>query len=139
MKRVMFVCRKNSARSQMAEAFAHNLDKDGKFTFVSAGLEESSVHPLTIQVMSELGIDISQQTSKIIHNFNSKDFDVVASMCGCGAMLPEEWLMVEEFQEWQVSDPEGNCIETFRQAREQVKQEVECLLTFLRLKMSRVC
>jgi len=133
----MFVCRKNSARSQMAEAFAHALDKNGKFTFVSAGLEESSVHPLTIEVMSEVGIDICQQTSKIIYNFNSRDFDVVACMCGGGSMLPEEWLMVEEFQEWQVSDPEDNSIETFRQAREQVKQQVECLLTFLRLKMGR--
>ncbi len=38
MKRVMFVCRKNAARSQMAEAFAHSLDPDGEFIFVSAGL-----------------------------------------------------------------------------------------------------
>ncbi len=137
MQRVMFVCQKNSARSQMAEAFAHSLDPDGKFTFVSAGLEKSSIHPLTIQVMSEVGIDICQETSKIIHNFNPKDFDVVASMCGCGTMLPEEWLMVEEFQEWEVPDPKGNSIETFRQVREQVKQQVEYLLMFLRLKMGR--
>ncbi|MGD1808635.1 arsenate reductase, glutathione/glutaredoxin type [Dapis sp. BLCC M126] len=134
MKRVMFVCHKNSARSQMAEGFAHSLDPDGKFTFISAGLEKSSVHPLTIQVMSEVGIDICQQTSKRIDNFNSQDFDVVASMCGCGNMLPVEWLMVEEFQEWQIPDPEGNSVEIFRQAREQVKQQVEYLLIFLRLK-----
>ncbi|WP_293139862.1 arsenate reductase, glutathione/glutaredoxin type [Okeania sp. SIO3I5] len=130
----MFVCNKNSARSQMAEAFANCLDQNGKFTFVSAGIEESSIHPLTIQVMSEVGIDISQQTSKRINSFNSQDFDVVASMCGCGSMLPPEWLMVEEFQEWQVADPEGNSIEIFRQAREEVKQQVEYLLMFLRLK-----
>lgn len=137
MKRVMFVCQKNYARSQMAEGFAHSLDREGKFTFVSAGLEQCSVHPLTIQVMFEVGIDICQQTSKRIDHFNSQDFDVVASMCGSGSMLPEEWLMVEEFQEWQVPDPEDNSIETFRQARDEVKHQVECLLMFLRLKMIR--
>ncbi|NET45627.1 MAG: ArsC family transcriptional regulator [Okeania sp. SIO2B3] len=123
----MFVCKKNSARSQMAEAFAHSLAPDEKFIFVSAGLEKSSVNPLTIKVMSEVGINLSQQVSKVIDNFNPENFDVVASMCGCGSMLPEKWLMVEEFQEWEIPDPDGNSIDVFRQAREQVKHQIECL------------
>ncbi|MEO1342209.1 MAG: ArsC family transcriptional regulator, partial [Cyanobacteria bacterium J06635_13] len=59
MKKVMFVCRRNSCRSQMAEGFARTLGKD-KIEVVSSGLEASRVHPTAIKVMSEIGIDLTQ-------------------------------------------------------------------------------
>lgn len=58
MKSVMFVCRKNSCRSQMAEGFAKTRLKD-LVSVTSAGLSASYVNPLAVQVMSEVGIDIS--------------------------------------------------------------------------------
>lgn len=128
MKRVMFVCKKNSRRSQMAEGFAKSLGGD-RVTVFSAGLASSQVDPVTVTVMEEVGIDISQQTSKALSEFNHEDFDVVISLCGCGVNLPEAWLTREVFADWQLEDPEGQSIETFRQVRDQVKERVTELLT----------
>ena len=91
MKKVMFVCRRNSCRSQMAEGFARTLGK-GKIEVTSSGLEASRVHPTAIEVMSEIGIDISNQTSDPLTDFNAEDYDAVISMCGCGTGLPPEWV-----------------------------------------------
>jgi len=130
MKRIMFVCKKNSRRSQMAEGFAKQIGA-GKVEVFSAGLAESHVDPITVQVMQEIGIDITQQTSKPLSQFNPADFDVVISLCGCGVNLPPEWLDREVFADWQLSDPEGHGIETFRTVRDQIKSRVTELLTSL--------
>jgi len=63
MKKVMFACRKNSCRSQIAEGFAKTLGA-GKIAVTSSGLEAAKVHPGAIEVMGEIGIDITDQTSK---------------------------------------------------------------------------
>lgn len=104
MKRVMFVCKKNSRRSQMAEGFAWTLG-EGKITVTSAGLEASQGDPTTVQVMSEVGIDISDQTSKPLSNFNPQDYDAVISLCGCGVNLPSQWVLREVFNDWQLDEP----------------------------------
>jgi glutathione/glutaredoxin type arsenate reductase len=130
MKRIMFVCKKNSRRSQMAEGFARQLGA-GQVVVASAGLEESYVDPLAVQVMQEVGIDISQQTSKPLAQFNPADFDGVISLCGCGVNLPPEWLDREVFADWQLEDPEGQGIATFRMVRDQIKERVIELLSSL--------
>jgi len=123
MKRVMFVCKKNSRRSQMAEGFARALGGDQVYV-ASAGLEASFVDPLTVQVMQEVGIDISQQKSKPLSDFQPEDFDAVISLCGCGVNLPPEWLTRDYFADWQLEDPEGGDLDTFRRVRDQVKERV---------------
>ena len=130
MKRVMFVCKKNSRRSQMAEGFARTLGK-GNYEVASSGLEASQVDPTTIQVMSEVGIDISNQTSKPLSDFQAEDYDAVISLCGCGVNLPEPWLLRDVFQDWQLDDPEGQSIEIYRRIRDEIKQRVELLSTGL--------
>lgn len=134
MKRIMFVCQKNSCRSQMAEGFARASKKSENFEVASAGLEASTVHPITIAVMAEVGIDISHHMSKLLTNFKPQDFDAVASMCGCGKDLTLEWQMVEIFQEWMVEDPHHATLDKFREVRDEVKEQVDLLLIFLRLK-----
>ncbi|NHC37894.1 arsenate reductase, glutathione/glutaredoxin type [Scytonema millei VB511283] len=126
----MFVCKKNSRRSQMAEGFARKLGI-GKIEVTSAGLEASHVDPVTVEVMSEVGVDISHQTSKSLNEFNPENYDAVISLCGCGVNLPESWVLREDFQDWQLEDPEGQSIETFRQVRSQIKERVEYLIQFL--------
>jgi arsenate reductase (thioredoxin) len=123
MKKVMFACKKNSRRSQMAEGFARTLGA-GKIAVSSSGLEASNVDPIAVQVMSEVGIDINHQTSKALSNFNSEDYDAVISLCGCGVNLPEAWVLREVFEDWQLDDPEGESIETFRRVRDEVKERV---------------
>ncbi len=128
MKRMMFVCKHNSRRSHMAEGFARQMSP-GNAEIASAGLEASQVDPLTVQVMSEVGVDISAQKSQALAEFNAEDFDVVISLCGCGVNLPEAWVTREIFQDWQLDDPAGTTLETFRRVRDEVKANVEQLLS----------
>lgn len=130
MKQIMFVCKKNSRRSQMAEGFTRTLG-NGKVGVTSSGLAASQVDPRTTQVMSEIGIDISDQTSKPLNNFNPEDYDAVISLCGCGVNLPEKWVVRDVFEDWQLDDPEGQSVETFRRVRDEVKERVAKLIQSL--------
>jgi arsenate reductase (thioredoxin) len=130
MKKVMFVCKRNSCRSQMAEGFARTLGKD-KIEVTSSGLEASRVHPTAIEVMSEIGIDISNQTSDPLSSFNADDYDAVISMCGCGASLPTEWVMQSVFEDWELDDPDGQPLETFERVRDEINERVTKLIEHL--------
>ena len=127
MKKVMFVCKKNSARSQMAEGFAKTIGKD-KIAVTSSGLEASEVNPNAVEVMSEIGIDITDQTSKALSDFQAEDYDAVISLCGCGVNLPEAWVLREIFEDWQLEDPAGKSKETFQIVRDQIKERVATLV-----------
>jgi arsenate reductase len=129
MKRVMFVCKKNSARSQMAEGFAKHLGA-GKIEVTSSGLEASQVRPEAIATMKEIGIDITDQTSKALGDFNPEDFDVVISLCGCGVNLPVEWILRDVFEDWQLDDP-AEQPEIFPRVRDEVKERVTQLIEAL--------
>lgn len=129
MKRVMFVCKKNSARSQMAEGFAKRLG-EGKIAVTSSGLEASAVRPEAIATMADIGIDITDQTSKALSEFEAEDFDVVISLCGCGVNLPEAWVLREVFEDWQLDDP-AEQPEIFPRVRDEVKERVEKLIATL--------
>ena len=129
MKRVMFVCKKNSARSQMAEGFAKHLGA-GKIEVTSSGLEASQVRPEAIATMKEIGIDITDQTSKALGDFNPEDFDVVISLCGCGVNLPVEWILRDVVEDWQLDDP-AEQPELFPRVRDEVKERVTQLIEAL--------
>jgi len=126
MKRVMFVCKKNSARSQMAEGFAKTLGK-GKIEVVSSGLEASQVRPEAIATMNEIGIDITEQHSKALSDFKAQDFDVVISLCGCGVNLPTDWVVRDVFEDWQLDDP-AEQPEIFPRVRDEIKERVTQLI-----------
>ncbi len=123
----MFVCKRNSCRSQMAEGFAKTIGA-GKIEVTSSGLEASRVHPTAIKVMSEVGIDVSSQTSDPLSNFRAEDYDAVISMCGCGVNLPPEWVTQEIFEDWELDDPDGQPIETFHRVRDEIKERVSKLI-----------
>lgn len=129
MKRVMFVCKKNSSRSQMAEGFAKTLGTD-KIDVTSSGLEASQVRPEAIAAMQDIGIDISDQTSNALSEFKPEDFDAVISLCGCGVNLPTEWLTREYFDDWQLDDP-AEQPEIFPRVRDEIKERVESLIAKL--------
>jgi arsenate reductase (thioredoxin) len=126
MKRVMFVCKKNSARSQMADAFANRYG-DGKITVTSSGLEKSQVNPGAIVAMDAIGMDIRNQTSNALSEFQPKDFDVVISLCGCGVNLPPDWTKRELFEDWQLEDP-AEKPELFPEVRDEVERRVKDLI-----------
>jgi arsenate reductase len=136
MKRVMFVCKKNSARSQMAEGFAKILGK-GTIEVTSSGLEASQVRPEAIATMKEIGIDITNQHSKPLSDFNAEDFDVVISLCGCGVNLPTDWVLREVFEDWQLDDP-AEQPEIFPRVRDEIKDRVTQLVESLKEEVTPV-
>ncbi len=126
MKRVMFVCKKNSARSQMAEGFAKTLGQ-GKIEVTSSGLEASQVREEAIATMKEIGIDITDQHSKPLSDFKPEDFDVVISLCGCGVNLPTNWVLRDVFEDWQLDDP-AEQPQIFPRVRDEIKERVTQLI-----------
>ena len=78
--RLIFVCTGNSARSQMAEAILRREGGDA-FEVVSAGVDPRGVHPLTVRVLAEAGIDISAARSKSVNDFVGQPFDYVVTVC----------------------------------------------------------
>ena len=79
-KRVLFLCTGNSARSQMAEGILRHLAGD-RFEVFSAGTHPKSIHPKSVQMMNEIGIDISGQSSKDVSKFAGQQFDYVITAC----------------------------------------------------------
>ncbi len=80
-KRVLFLCTANSCRSQMAEGIINHFLGD-KIEAFSAGTEATYVNPLAIEVLKEIGIDISQYQSKNLTVFDGQSFDYVITLCG---------------------------------------------------------
>jgi arsenate reductase len=78
---ILFLCTGNSCRSQMAEGWARTLKPD-TVEAVSAGIERHGMNPRAVKAMSEAGIDISGQRSKILSDLASLDFDYVITLCG---------------------------------------------------------
>jgi len=84
--KVLFLCEHNSARSQMAEGLLRHLYGE-KYEVFSAGANPTQVNLFAIEVMAEIGVDISKQTSKSIEEFRNKEIDVVVSVCQSSAKL----------------------------------------------------
>jgi arsenate reductase (thioredoxin) len=80
MKTVLILCTGNSCRSQMAEGLFRHL-AGSTYESHSAGTHPSTVNPLAINAMSEIGIDISHHRSKSINEFLGKPFDLVITVC----------------------------------------------------------
>jgi arsenate reductase len=80
-KKVLFLCTHNSCRSQIAEGIVnHNLND--RFQAFSAGIEATSVNSRAIEVMQEIGIDLSGHRSKTMDEFAEEKFDYVITLCG---------------------------------------------------------
>jgi arsenate reductase len=80
-KRVLFLCTGNSCRSQMADGLI-NHDFAGRIEAFSAGTEPHGLNPKAVQVMAEVGIDISGNSSDHISRYEGRKFDYVISLCG---------------------------------------------------------
>ena len=80
MKTVLFLCTRNSARSQMAEAFLNNLCGD-KFKAESAGISATKINPFVARVMAEIGIPLTGHRSKSVTEFQGRPFNYVVTVC----------------------------------------------------------
>jgi arsenate reductase len=79
-KKVLVLCTGNSCRSQIAEGYLRHFARDRAEIF-SAGIEAHGVNPMAVKVMSDDGIDISQQTSNLVDDYVGIDFDFIITVC----------------------------------------------------------
>src|SRR5665647_3794814 len=82
---MLFLCTHNAARSQIAEALINARYVD-RYVAYSAGSEPTKVHPCAIEVMAEIGIDITRQRAKSLNEFDGTPFDYVVTMCADAAV-----------------------------------------------------
>lgn len=81
IERVLFLCTGNSCRSQMAEGWGRHLH-GGRLEFESAGIEQHGLNPRAVQVMAEVGVDISHHRSECLEDLEGDRFDWVITVCG---------------------------------------------------------
>lgn len=125
MPSILFVCVANSCRSQMAEAIAKSVGKN-QWDVWSAGSHPSGrIHPVAIQAMQELGLDLSTHRSKGLGDVPARRWDYMVTM-GCGDACPH--VPARRRLDWQIPDPVGLPIEDVRTIREQLVQLVTELL-----------
>lgn len=131
--RVLFVCTHNSARSQMAEGMVRAWSGD-RFEAFSAGTEASHVRPEAIEVMHEIGIDISRHTSKSIEPFIGEAFSWVITVCDAAKEACPVIPGAAQQAHWSIDDPssvegsEEERLEAFRQARDVIRDRVHIFL-----------
>jgi len=129
-KRVLFLCTGNSARSQMAEGLLRNIAGDD-YDVVSAGTSPKGLHPCSVKVMKEIGIDVSQQTSKDIEQFLGQQFDYVVTVCDRAKTQCPIFPGAEPIH-WGFDDPAeappDRELETFRRVRDEIRQRLRLFL-----------
>ena len=128
-KKVLFICTGNACRSQIAHGLLNEL-ANSDFEVFSAGSHPSKVHPISIAVMEEIGIDISKHTSDHIDDYMNKDIDIVITVCDNAnnvcPLFPENTKCIH----WSIDDPFTNWnfdidqLRTFRETREEIKSKV---------------
>jgi len=133
-QKVMFVCTENSCRSQMAEAFLRHRAGD-RFDVFSGGAQPTELSPTAVEVMKEIGINISGQHSKDVAQFLGQTFHYIIRVCDkvrekCPVLPGAIWYL-----DWSFEDPAaatGTAVEklaAFRRVRDQIEEKIEEFVT----------
>ena len=123
--RVLFLCTHNSVRSQMAEGFLRSV-ADDRFYIASAGTEATCVHALAIQVMDEVGIDLTTHTSKTLDVLLNQPWDYVITLCDNASERCPVFPGAAARIHWGFDDPsqatgtDAERLETFRRVRDEI-------------------
>jgi len=125
---VLFVCIHNAGRSQMAAGFMRTLGADRVEVLSAGSAPKDSINPIAVQAMQEVGIDISNNTPKILTPEAVQESDAVITM-GCGDACP--FYPGKRYEDWVLDDPAGQGIESVRVIRDDIKKRVEQLLSEL--------
>ena len=128
---ILILCTGNSCRSHLAEGILRDATK-GRVKVVSAGSQPAGhVHPMAVEVMKEIGIDISSQTSKHLNEFLEQDIHTVITVCGNAASECPVFPGQAHKHHWPFEDPaqaEGNDEgkrATFRRVRDEIRKMFE--------------
>ena len=126
---IIFICTGNACRSQIAHGLLQKLTGD-RFNVFSAGSHPSQVHPMSIKVMEEISIDISNNTSDHIDNYLDKRVDVVITVCDNANKLCPVFPGNVERLHWSIDDPfrgwdyNENQIQSFRHTRQEINDRI---------------
>jgi arsenate reductase len=122
---ILFVCVENAGRSQMAEGFFNQRYAPKDYRAISAGTRPvPSINPLAVQAMSEVGIDISSQKSKLITEDMIKSAAQSVNM-GCIERAECPMLFINNLIDWGIEDPKGKPIEKVREIRDEIDRRVK--------------
>lgn len=126
MKTYLFACIHNAGRSQMAAAFFRALASPDKARAISAGTQPGPrVHPEVVEVMREVGIDVSDAQPTRLTDELAKDATLLVTM-GCGEACPViPGLRVED---WPLDDPKGRGVDDVRRIRDEIRARVAALI-----------
>ncbi len=128
MATVLFVCLHNAGRSQMSQALFEGAAAGGH-TALSAGTTPAEhVHPEVIEVMQELGIDLSERHPQLLTRELAERADLVVTM-GCGDTCPV--IPGKRYLDWELPDPKGRPLDEVRAIRDDIARRVEELVTEL--------
>jgi arsenate reductase (thioredoxin) len=125
--KVIFLCTSNSARSQMAEAFAKKYGKDTLIASSAGNKPAEKVNPVVVEVMKEKGIDISQNKPKQITARMAMDADLIVTM-GCNAQGICPGPFFKPTIDWLLEDPKGKSLEKVREIRDDIDRRVQALI-----------
>jgi arsenate reductase len=125
MARVLFVCLHNAGRSQMSRALFERAAA-GRHSADSAGTTPGDrVHPVVVEAMSELGVDVSGRVPQRLTGELAAGADVVVTM-GCGDECP--YIPGKRYLDWDLPDPKGRPVEEVRAIRDDIAARVEQLV-----------
>jgi arsenate reductase len=131
---VLFVCVHNAGRSQMAAGFLTHLAGD-RVTVRSAGSAPAdSVNPAVLEAMTEVGIDLSEETPKVLTDEAALASDVIITM-GCGDACPV--YPGKRYLDWVLQDPAGQGVEAVRPIRDEIEKRVKGLIEEIDSRSSR--
>lgn len=125
-KYILFVCVENSARSQMAEGFFRKFAPKGYEPLSAGTMPKDKINPLAVEVMKEIGVDISEQKPKELTDELMKTSTKIVNMgCMYEGWCPTQYANVAD--DWGLEDPKGKPIEKFRQVRDKIEDRVRDL------------
>ena len=122
---VLFVCVHNAGRSQMAAGFLRELGQDRVEVLSAGSAPKGSINPVAVEAMAEIGIDIANNSPKVLTPEAVQASDVVITM-GCGDVCP--FYPGKRYEDWVLDDPAGQGIESVRLIRDEIKSRFEVLL-----------
>ena len=127
-KTILFVCVENAGRSQMAEGFFWKYAPEGDGPLSAGTKPTSQINALAIQVMNEIGIDISKQRSKDLTEDMMRNSDKIINM-GCMEKNFCPTLFIPKVIDWGIEDPKDKSIEKVREIRDEIERRIKELAT----------
>ena len=125
---VLFVCVHNAGRSQIAAGYLRHLAGDAIEVRSAGSIPAEQINPVAVEVMREVGIDITAEQPKVLTTDAVQAADVVITM-GCGDACP--FFPGKHYEDWKLDDPAGQPFETVRTIRDLIEGRVRDLITEL--------